>query len=220
MFHLVQLPKQLDVTVITTCHPEYAERLGPCIESILHQQCEPVQHLISMDSRSSGSPAWQMEQMVRAAKTEWVTFLAADDYALPQHLGVYAAMIEEKPDRHVYYTACATPGRVMPQVNRPMTEHTEGLLAQGNVIPMTACIRRNVLLSKPAPMFESEGHEDWHVMRYLVATHGRRQFVYSPEVTWLYNQHPASRSNKRAVKELAGQTKPETLGELEAIAPV
>lgn len=201
-----ELPKELDVTVVTTTHPEYTQYLNRNMNSVLNQTCKPVCHRISMDVRSSGDPCWQLNEMLEGISTEYVAQVAGDDYWLSNHLALLALLAENKPEAVYFYTDCAVNGAVLPVLNQPVVEENVGDLEHHNWIPASGMFKTEVLRefdgwnSHP----ETGGHEDWVLYQKVARKYGHTGFAYEPIPTWVYDHHGRNRSMLRYMEKNNG----------------
>jgi len=201
------LPSELDVTVVTTSHPAYAKMLSRTLNGVLSQSCKPVHHCISMDSRSSGDPCWQLNRLLAGIETEWVAQVAGDDWWLSNHLAVLALLAQENPEAVYCYTAAAVNGAILPVLNHPVTRDNVDELQDHNWIPASGMAKTEVMKefggwqSHP----ETGGHEDWELYKKIAGKYGAEGFAYSDIPTWVYEHHGKNRSYLRYAENVAKQ---------------
>ncbi|MGE0025715.1 MAG: hypothetical protein AB7O78_01745 [Thermoleophilia bacterium] len=168
----------MSVTVLTTCHPAYAPFLPACIASVLQQTVQPAYHRISMDFRD-GWPVPQLNEMARGCTTEFVSQLAADDVAHPDHL---EKLLDASAGADIIWSWCRVLGR--PGWS-PNSDFDADRLQRENYIPATSLVRTELLadLGWWNPDAEN-GWEDWDLWRR--ALDAGAVFRCVPEVTWTY----------------------------------
>ena len=197
----------LDVTVITTTHPDYMPMIGRCMESVFRQApTEAKVHRISNDLQRSGDPVWQINEMLAGVNTEWVAQIAGDDQWLTCHLDELRLLSEQNPKAHVCYTAGAIQGGRVPIINHPLTAENAHQLEEFNWIPATGLIRTSVLREMGGwEEHQAGGMEDWVLWKKILAAYGPEAFSYSSTPTWVYHFHGKNKSIARASKELEAQ---------------
>lgn len=186
------------VSVITPAIPPRLDRLGQAMASVRSQRHAAVEHLVAVDNGRHGSAAMR-NKLLRAAEGEFIAPLDDDDYLLPNHLAelTQRARWVDAPD--VVYSYCKVTGRGDGWV--PNREFDADALRVGNYIPVTALVKRELLLDLAGwrdSAVVPHGWEDWDL--WLRALDAGAKFACVPEVTWVYCFGPGS---KTAVGERA-----------------
>lgn len=135
-------------------------------------------------------PAAMRNRMLSQVVTEWTVCLDDDDLLFPNYLDAVTPHLVESD---VVYTAWQLSGAVDPV---PYPRFDPELLRDHNIIPVTACVRTDMLRQVggfPTDV-ELEDHGLW--LRLLDA--GAR-FRCTPVIAWHYRRFPGSRTEKGAV---------------------
>lgn len=207
----------MDRLLITVVIPVYnAEKyLRQAIFSALEQTLPPHQVIIiddgSTDSSreiaaSFGPPVLYLTQEHRglsAARNlamsrstgEWIAFLDADDYWLPDKLARQAAAVQADPTIDLIFTGKTdlySDGTYHPVPARPAQWAKRMLPVQNFIFPSTVMAKRSVLL---AHAFDEslKSSEDWWLFYHLSLI---SRFASIPDPLVVYRVHPESLSNR------------------------
>jgi hypothetical protein len=171
---------QADITVVTPTVPGRERRLAECAAAV---QALGLPHLVGLDAAGRG-PAATRNSLLPEVGTAWTLFCDDDDLLLPNYLDTVTRHL---PAADVVYTSWLLVGAEEP---RPLPRFDANLLAYRNFIPVTACVRTD-LLRRVGGMPE-ERHEDWALWKVLLAR--RARFVHVPEVAWVYRRGAGGRN--------------------------
>mgnify|MGYP001615377579 CR=1 FL=1 len=170
----------MTVTVVTPSLPGRGDMLREAIDSVNGQLIMPAAHLIGIDHERAGT-ARAKPRLSSAATTEWVATLEDDDLLDPNHLTMLRGATE---NADIVYSWCRVTGREGWNPNRLFDPQS---LLEGNYIPSTALIRRDLILdlngwkdSRDVP----HGWDDWDFWKRALDLGARFRCV--PEVTWTY----------------------------------
>ena len=168
------------MTVVTPSLPERAKMLAEAIESVAAQSLQPHAHLVAVDHRRTG-PSGLINQLVKAARTEWVAILADDDLFLPHHLETLMAH-SDAADMVLSWSRIE---------GRDIDQYRGEFFAYDLVNRQDTGMRGTFMFRKslwervggwpPSPI------EDWKFMVACVQAKARLVPVY--EETWIYRFH-------------------------------
>lgn len=171
------------ISVITAALPTRLALLHTCVESVNAQTLPPVEHCIAIDHERAGTGAVKT-RMLAGARGDWIAPLDDDDVLLSNHLATLAGYA---PDADVVYSFCRVEGRDGWNPNRTFDA---AALRQGNFIPATALIRRELAIAVGGWRDSAScphGWEDWDFWLRCLDLGAR--FVCAPSVTWVYRFH-------------------------------
>jgi len=162
-----------------------------------------------VEKRNAGLSAARNTGILHATG-EFVQFLDADDYLLPDSLGRFMASVEKETDGDVYFGSwdvVEEDRRVLRRV-KPEIKASEDFLhryLRGNVFPCHAAIVRRAALAN-SNLFDTQlrSFEDWDLWIRLAAAGAR--FVPAEGAVVAYRQHPGSMSKHYDQMWLAGAT--------------
>jgi glycosyltransferase involved in cell wall biosynthesis len=207
----------MDRLLVSVVMPVFnAEKyLGQAIRSALEQTLPPHEVILvddgSTDSSreiaaSFGSAVICLSQEHRGASAarnlaiarstgDWIAFLDADDYWLPDKLERQAAAIQADPSVGLVYTGRTelSPDGTSRDFQAPRPQRVKKMLPAGNVLfPTTALVRRSLL---PEQAFDTslESSVDWWFF-YCLSRIAR--FAAVPEPTAVYRASPLSLCNR------------------------
>lgn len=170
------------ITVISPTIPGREDLLVECHASV---QALGLPHLIEIDVDGAG-PAAIRNRLIEQVTTEWTLFLDDDDVLYPNYVDTVTPHL---PESDVVYTAWRLTGATDPF---PLPSFDPVALRQHNIIPVTACVRTDVLRRVGGfPDAELEDYALW--LRLL--DHGYR-FTYVPVIAWHYRRREDSRTTK------------------------
>lgn len=169
----------MSVTVVTPSLPGREWTLYQACQSVWTQTQRPAAHSIWVDHERKGS-AYSRNKAASAAVTEWIAPLDDDDELYPIHL---EALLAHSADADIVYPYCHVIGRDW----SPNREFDADALRQGNYIPITTLIRRDLWEQAGGWRDSSQvahGWEDWDL--WLRALDMGARFKCVPQVTWAY----------------------------------
>ncbi len=184
---MVNVKRIKKVAVIT---PSLASRcflLEECKASVLAQTWDgEIYHAIGFDENKEG-PTVTRNKIVRSLDSsfEWIAFVDDDDTVDANHL---AALIASSGEGDVIYSECREEGFIKTWNTRAFNYDD---VKAANYIPVTVLMRRS-LFDKIGGYKVSPPGEDQELWLRAALAGGR--FVYLPQVTWTYRQHPEHRS--------------------------
>jgi hypothetical protein len=154
--------------------------LAEAVEGVAAQTLQPAAHLIGFDYRRQG-PSAAINQLTKAARTEWVALLADDDLFLPHHL---ETLMAHSKNADMVLSWCRIEGRDIPQFRGDFTPYD--LLQRSDTGMRGTFMFRRSLWERvggwpPSPI------EDWKFMVAAVQAKARLVPVY--EETWVYRFH-------------------------------
>jgi len=188
------------VTVVTPHIPTRQFELTRAVASVAAQVHQPVDIIISVDTKREGSAATRNRALVQA-NTPWVAFLDDDDELLPQHLDilVHYALREGAT---VVYSGC----RVVDAagVSIPLNDEwgrfgrpfDADLLRKQSYIPVTSLVHTGLAqqaLFGPPVSVQSD-YDDWGFYLRLLDLGAR--FLHVPEITWTWHHHGYNTSGR------------------------
>lgn len=177
------------ITIITPTIPGREQLLKECRSSVAAlASTQPFTHITMLDVNGDG-PAVMRNRMLTQVATEWTVFLDDDDLLFPNYLDAVTPLL---PDADVVYTAWQLTGAVDPV---PYPRFDPDLLRQHNIIPVTACVRTELL--QQVGGFPTDAELEDHALWLSLLDAGAR-FVYTPVIAWHYRRHPGSRTEKGA----------------------
>lgn len=180
------MPSTPDLTVITPTIPGREHLLDEC-EAAVRRLGLP--HLVGIDTTRQG-PAPTRNRLLSQVDTSWVLFVDDDDLLLPNYLDVVTPHLSTSD---VVYTSWDLVGAEEPQ-SLPVFD--ANLLAYRNFIPVTACVRTE-LLQRVDGFPTDAWDEDWALWRRLLRERARFRLV--PEVAWVYRRFMGGRNEAPVV---------------------
>jgi glycosyltransferase involved in cell wall biosynthesis len=127
----------VDVTVCTPTIPHRSEMLQECMESVRNQTWTPKAHLVAVDFERVGG-ARMLNQLIDAAKTEWIAPLADDDLFYPQYI---EKLLSNAGDADMIYPWCEVTGTRNGWNPNSLLDIER--LKKDNYIPATVLIRKS-----------------------------------------------------------------------------
>lgn len=179
------------ITVLTPTIHGREDLLRECqlsVAELASTQTAPLTHIVMRDVNGDG-PAVMRNRMLRQVTTEWTLCLDDDDLLFPNYLDVVTPHLSTAD---VVYTAWQLSGAIDPV---PYPRFDPGLLRQHNFIPVTACVRTEML--RQVGGFPTDVELEDHALWLNLVDAGAR-FVYSPVIAWHYRRQPGSRTEKGA----------------------
>lgn len=179
--------------MITPTLAERSELLDDCYASVEAQTVPVREHLVEVDTWGDG-PSVLRNRMVGRATGDWVLPVDDDDTLDPDYIHVVTPHLTDKVD--VVYTWCRVEG--LPDWT-PNRLFNDALLLKGNFIPVTACIRKTLLVELggwPEPPERDQPGEDWELNKLMLGAGAVFKLV--PEVCWSYRVQPGSRNRHLA----------------------
>lgn len=177
-----------DITVVTPSLPERGDMLAEAIASVQAQTLPAAAHLIAVDHQRLG-PGPLLNQLTRAAETEWVSILADDDLYDPDHL---EALADAADGADVVFSWGRLDGRDDPQY-RGKYRH-EDFLQQGRDTGMRGCFMFRKAMWGTVGGWRDEPVEDYHFLRRMILAGAYFRAVYRE--TWTYRFHDSNSSYK------------------------
>lgn len=174
------MPSPADITVVTPTTPGREALLAECVEAVA---AAGLPQIVAVD-RDRRGPAATRNDVLDQVTTGWVLFVDDDDLLLPNYLQVVSPHLSAAD---VVYTSWELVGAEEPA---PIPVFDANLLAWRNFIPVTACVRTELL--RRVGGFPDERNEDWALWRLLLA--GGARFVYVPQVAWVYRRGVGGRN--------------------------
>lgn len=171
------------ITVITPTVPGRKELLAECRASVA---ALGLTHTVKVDVNSEG-PAVLRNRMIEHVVTEWTVFLDDDDVLFPNYVDAVAPHLA---NADVVYTGWQLTGATDPV---PYPRFDPDLLRQHNYIPVTACVRTDML--RRVGGFPVDAELEDHALWLALLDAGAR-FVYTPVIAWHYRRRPGSRTEK------------------------
>lgn len=171
------------VTVITPTVVGREHLLKECVESV---DALRLPHMTMIDLLGEG-PARVRNRLIDHVKTDWVLCLDDDDLLFPNYLAAVGPHLE---NADVVYTAWQLSGAIDPM---PCPRFDPDLLRQHNFIPVTACVRTELL--RQVGGFPTDAELEDHALWLKLLDAGAR-FAYSPVIAWHYRRRPDSRTTK------------------------
>lgn len=200
-----------DVTVCIPSIPRRTAMLQEAVRSVQTQTGvgDPI-IAVNLDTEGVGA-ARSRNAALESAKTKWVAFLDDDDLLYPQHLDVLTSYAEYQDADLVYPwfdlhegvdpLAVRIGDRYVSPFGLPFgPEHETHLRTEGNFIPVTVLVRRELLMDVggfPLPYSEDWPHptnEDWGCWRRLLDAGAK--FAHAPERTWRWRWHHGNTSGR------------------------
>jgi len=146
------------ITVITPTLSDRVEKLAECKASVQDQTVEFADHIVQIDHDREG-PAATRNKLIEKVDTEWVLFLDDDDILYPQYNEAVQPYLD---DFDFVYTWCERDFLGIPD-----TDFNPDMLRIGNTIPVTACVK--VQMVRDVGGFPLEGvYEDWQLWLKLL----------------------------------------------------
>lgn len=197
---------------VCVCVPTIPPRrrlLDRALRSITAQTRQPNVVSVVTDTDGRGA-AWTRNQAWRATRAEWIAFLDDDDELYPHHLKRLTDAISDEVD--LIYPWFDLPVGIDPlavRVNHvylspfglPFGEdHKRHILTEGNFIPVTVLVRRQLLedvdgFPQPGSTRWEHNHcEDWGCWQDMLRAGAR--FHHVPERTWVWHWHGQNTSGK------------------------
>lgn len=171
------------ITVLTPTVPGRERQLREAVESVAQLG---LPHLTMLDITSEG-PAKVRNRLIDRVKTEWTLFLDDDDLLFPNYLDAVTPYLE---NADVVYTAWQLSGAIDPM---PYPRFDPDLLRQHNFIPVTACVRTELL--RKVGGFPTDVELEDHALWLKLLDAGAR-FAHTPVIAWHYRRQPDSRTTK------------------------
>lgn len=171
------------ITVLTPTIPGRKHLLRECRASVAEAG---LTHTVMLDINGDG-PAVVRNRMLEHVVTEWTLFLDDDDILFPNYLD---AVTPHLADADVVYTAWQLSGATDPV---PYPRFDPDLLRQHNIIPVTACVRTQML--REVGGFPTDAELEDHALWLALLDAGAR-FARSPVIAWHYRRHPESRTER------------------------
>jgi hypothetical protein len=175
------------IAVVTPTVPSRSSLLEECKASVKAQTWGgDILHAVGEDHANVGA-ATMRNNIVQGIDPsyEWLAFVDDDDILLPEHLSTLAASSE---GADVIYSNCQEEGFTKTWQTRDFNYDE---VKSANYIPVTVLMRRSMF--EKVGGFQSEPYpgEDQHL--WLRAALAGARFVYVPQATWTYRQHPQHR---------------------------
>lgn len=181
----------MSTTVITPTIQERSHTLLPeCIESVAMQNIKPDNHIIVVDSNKRG-PSSARNKGIKAADTDWVSFLDDDDVMYENHIEEHSKYFDESIDVIYSWGMISFP--------EGSTKEFKGrfdrarIIEGHNTMPVTTSIRRELLLDVGG--FDTNARfEDLDLWQRLIKVDAK--FFVIREFTWEYRIQSESRNSK------------------------
>lgn len=176
------------LTVITPTIASRSLLLEECVASVAAQTVG-VEHVVLEDVDADG-PSAIRNRLASMSSSEWLLPLDDDDVLDADYVEVMAPHLTDDVD--VVYSWCRVEG--LPDWT-PNRLFNDALLLRGNFIPVTACVRRSVLMEVggwPEPPERLQPGEDWEFWRLCLGAGAVFKLV--SEVLWSYRVQPGSRN--------------------------
>jgi len=196
------------VTAVIPTIPPRRRLLLRAVASVRYQT-RPVDEIITPTDTESRGAAYNRNQGIWQASSEWVAFLDDDDIWLPHHIERLLMAADETGADIVYpwfqgVTQDGLGTRLNGQIVDPFRvpfgeEQAEYLRKEGNFIPVTLIARTSLLRDvggfSMAPWASADNPcEDWGCWIKLVDAGAR--FYHLPEITWRWNGHQQHTSGR------------------------
>lgn len=181
------------ISVITPTIAERSVLLRECRASVAAQTEPVLEHLVGQDSDGEG-PSVVRNWLTGKAKGDWVLPVDDDDTLDLDYVAVMAPHLTDDVD--VVYSWCRVEG--LPDWT-PNRLFNDALLLKGNFVPVTACIRKSLLVELggwPEPPERFQPGEDWELWK--LALGAGAVFKLVSEVLWSYRVQPGSRNRHLA----------------------
>lgn len=177
----------MNIAVITPTLSERAPMLAEAMASVAAQTLMPMAHVVWVDHARVGCGAARAAA-VKVTDADWLAFLDDDDLLYPDHLERLAS---SAGNADVVYSWCDVTGRPW----CPNRHFDADELRRDNFIPVTALVRRDVLVSVGG--FRTTNYaagvwDDWDLWLRMLDDGAR--FTCIPEITWQYRFHGANAS--------------------------
>lgn len=166
--------------------------LGEAVASVAAQTVGPVEHLISVDYGFRG-PAFHLNRMFHAAKTEWVAVLPDDDLFDPDHL---EALLDGSGDADLVYSWGRFDGRDDPQYRGEFNRYRLANRKDVGIRGVFMCRRS---LWETVGGYDEDAVTDDH--DFLVRCAWEARIVLVRRETWTYRWH--DRNVSTAIGDLA-----------------
>lgn len=157
--------------------------LAEAIASVAAQTIGPVPHLIAVDNQREG-PGQLLNQLVKAAHTQWISILADDDLYDPDHL---ETLIAEANGRDVVFSWGRITGSPERREAQYRGEFDPARLLNRQDSGMQGCFMFRRSAWKKSGGWRREPTEDWQFIRRLLLTGAQFRPVYRE--TWTYRYH-------------------------------
>lgn len=167
--------------ILTPSLPERTALLHEAMRSVADQTVQPEAHIIHIDYDRK-PPAFAYNALVRAADSEWVSFLDDDDLLQPIHVETLEKSIDADPNVDVVYTRPHCVGHVIDWYFEPFSPAT---LRRRSIVPITAAVRREKYLEVGG--MPNEWGADWRLWQRILGAGGR--FRALEQTTWQYRRH-------------------------------
>jgi hypothetical protein len=176
------------IAVVTPTVPNRSSLLEECKASVKAQTWGgDILHAVGEDHANVGAAAMRNDIVQGIDPSyEWLAFCDDDDVLLPDHLATLAAASN---GADIIYSDCREKGFTKTWKTRPFNYEE---VKAANYIPVTVLMRRSMF--EKVGGFQSEPYpgEDQHL--WLRAALAGARFVYVPQTTWTYRQHPQYRT--------------------------
>lgn len=196
------------MTTVAVCIPTIPSReemLTRAVKSVQAQTRQADEILVRIDTEGLGAAAnrnmaWQLSK----PDTKWIAFLDDDDVMYPDHLEFLLKTAEETGADFVYpwFDLWEGPdplsvlheGKYVSPLGVPFGEEAKNyILTEGNFIPITVMVKRNLLEAVggfPQPGSEEwpdDHNEDWGCWQKMLRANAK--FVHAPKRTWRWIWH-------------------------------
>lgn len=178
------------ITIVTPTIPGRETLLQECqasVAGLAAMQTTPLTHIVMRDTNRDG-PAVMRNRMIEQVTTEWTVCLDDDDLLFTNYLDTVAPHLAAAD---VVYTAWQLTGATDPV---PYPRFDPVLLRQHNFIPVTACVRTDML--RKVGGFPTDVELEDHALWLALLDAGAR-FTYTPVIAWHYRRQPGSRTEKK-----------------------
>lgn len=199
-----------DVTVCIPSFPRRAHLLEEAVISVTDQTYPGVKCVVEVDTVGLGAAKNRNAALARAT-TEWVAFLDDDDVLYPEHITTCMFAAEQHDADLVYPWFDLLEGhdplsvKIGGAYKSPLglefgAEHEHHLRTEGNFIPVTVLVKRELLMDVggfPQPNTPEWTHttcEDWGCWLRLLDAGAK--FAHAPKRTWRWRWHPGNTSGR------------------------
>jgi hypothetical protein len=193
----------MSVTVVTPSLPERGKMLAEAVHSVNRQTVLPAAHLISVDYHNHG-PGPLLNQLIRAAETEWVSILADDDLYQETHL---EHLSEASEDADIVYSWGQIAGSTSRAANQYRGPFDPDRLLNRQDSGLSGCFMVRKTMWDLVGGWRDEPTEDWGFLVRCLKAGARVRLV--PKVTWIYRFHGGNVS--QVLVELANGREPRNL---------
>lgn len=199
-----------DVTVCIPSFPRRARLLEEAVASAKNQTSGTPEIIVEVDTVGMGAARNRNAALARAT-SEWVAFLDDDDILYPEHIETCLQTAHAEGADLVYpwfdlhegvdpLSVRINDRYVTPFGRKFSDDHEKHLRTEGNFIPVTVLVKRELLMDVggfPQPSTPEWPHttcEDWGCWLRLLDAGAK--FAHAPHRTWRWRWHPGNTSGR------------------------